>query len=79
MLCSRSASLIRTTPDVVGHRDDHLAEILGLLFLAARKSDLRDLGHAVNQTRDLFPEEALNLVERSAGILNHVVQQPGND
>ena len=34
--------------DVVRHRDDHLAEILGLLFLAALKRDLRDLGHAVH-------------------------------
>ena len=66
-------------PNVVGHRDDHLAEILSLLFFAAREGDLRDLGHAVNQTGDLFPEQTLNLVEGRAGVLDHVVQQPGDN
>ena len=47
--------------NVVRHRDDHLAEILGLLFLAALERDLRDLGHAVNQLRDLGAEVRLHL------------------
>ena len=65
--------------NVVRHRDDHLAEILGLLFLAALKRDLRDLGHAVHQLRDLGTEVRLHLGQRRVRILDHVVQQAGDD
>ena len=43
-------------PDVMRHRNDHLAEILRLLFLAALEGDLRDLGHAVDQLGDFSAE-----------------------
>ncbi len=66
-------------PDVMRHRDDHLAEILRLLFCAAGKSDLRNLGHAVDQPGDFAAEQLLHLVERGAGVLDHVVQQAGDD
>ena len=65
--------------DVVRHRDDHLAEILGLLFLAALKRDLRDLGHSVDELRDLGAEIRLHLRERRLRILDDVVQQAGDD
>ena len=66
-------------PDVVRHRDDHLAEILGLLFLAALERDLRDLGHAVNQLRDLGTECHLHLRQRRLRILDDVMQQARDD
>ena len=65
--------------DVVRHRDDHLAEILGLLFLAALERDLRDLGHAIDQLRDLGPERSLHFGQRRLRIFDHVVQQAGDD
>ncbi len=39
--------------DIMRHREDHFAEVLGLLLLAALKCDLRNLGGAVDQPRDL--------------------------
>ena len=66
-------------PDVVRHRDDHLAEILGLLLLAALERDLRDLGHAIDQLRDLGAEIRLHLRQRRVRILDDVVQQAGDD
>ena len=66
-------------PDVVRHRDHHLAEILGLLFGAAGKGDLRNLGDAVDQGGDFAAEEVAHFVERGHRVLDHVVQQAGDD
>ena len=66
-------------PDVVRHRDDHLAEILGLLFLAAQERDLGNLGDSIHQPGDFGPKEALHFFQRGPRILNHVMQQAGDD
>ena len=65
--------------NVVRHRDDHLAEILGLLFLAALKRDLRDLRHAVHELRDLWTKVCLHLGQRRMRIFDDVVQKAGDD
>ena len=62
-------------PDVAGHRDDHLAHGLGLRRVAV--GDLVQLGHAVDEHRDLGTELATQLVERVVGVLDGVVQQRG--
>ena len=43
-------------PDVLGHRDHHLAVVLGLAVVAALEGDARELGHAVHELGDLLAE-----------------------
>ena len=64
-------------PDVAGHRDDHLADGLGLRRLAVL--DLVELGDAVDQRGDLLAEVAAQLVEGVVGVLDRVVQQRGDE
>ena len=49
MLCRRSASLMRMTRDVLGHRDDHLPVVLGLRLLARLELDPRQLRDALDE------------------------------
>ena len=60
-------------PDVARHRHDHLADGLGLRGVAV--GDLVQLGHAVDEHRDLGPELAAQLVERVVGVLDRVVHE----
>ena len=48
-------------PDVLGHRQQHLADVLGLLLLVAVGAELRQLGHAVDELGDLGPEPLLDI------------------
>ena len=43
-------------PDVLGHGDDHLADVLRLLLLDAAEGHLRQLGDTVDEQRDLVAE-----------------------
>ena len=43
--------------DVIHHRQQHLAEVLGLPLLAGREGDGADLGHALDDVGDLGAEE----------------------
>ena len=65
--------------DVLGHRDQHLAEVLGLSFTNRGELDAGDLGEALDQEADLLAEAALDLVGGGEGVLDGVVQQPGRD
>ena len=65
--------------DVLGHREHELAEILRLLGLVRLQFDARQLGHAVDQPRDLGAEQPLDVVERRDRVLDRVVQQAGDD
>jgi hypothetical protein len=60
-------------PRVARHRDDHLADRLGLGRGA--ELDLVELGHPVDEVRDLRAEVDLELLEGVAGVLDRVVQQ----
>ena len=60
-------------PDVTGHRDDHLADRFGLGRLAP--GHLVELGHAVDQLRDLVTEVAAEVLEAVVRVLHRVVQQ----
>ena len=66
-------------PDVLGHRQDHLAEVLGLLFFGGLERDLRKLRHAVDEFRDVLAELLFNLLERRVRVLDGVVQKSGDD
>ena len=61
-------------PDVLGHREDELAEILGLLGLVRLQLDPRQLGHAVDQPTDFWAEQPLDIVEGGNRVLDRVVQ-----
>jgi hypothetical protein len=66
-------------PDVVDHRQQHLAEVLGLALLARREGDRADLGHPFDDVRDLGAEQLADPVDRRQGFFHDVVEQPGRD
>ena len=65
--------------DVLRHRQQHLANVLGLLLLVAAGTELGQLGDAVDECCDLRPETLLDVGQREVGVLGHVVQQRGLD
>ena len=65
--------------DVLGHRQQQLAEVLGLRGLRRLQLELVELGDAVDQPRHGPAEQPLDLLERGAGVLDGVVQQGGRD
>ena len=64
-------------PRVLGHRDDHLADRLGLRRVA--ELHLVELGDAVDQEGDLAAELLGELVELVVGVLDGVVQERGHE
>ena len=78
-MCRRSAKFDEQHPDVLGHREDELAEILGLLGLIRLQLDARQLGHAVDEPGDFGAEQPFDVVEGGDRVLDRVVQQPGHD
>ena len=64
---------------VFRHREQHLAEALGLRLGRAVEAQVIDLADAVYEQRDVFAEAALDVAERARGVLEHVVQQRGFD
>ena len=65
--------------DVVRHRQEHLPDVLGLLLLVAEGRELGQLGHAVDELRDLRPEPLLDVGQRVLGVLRDVVEELGLD
>ena len=62
-------------PDVRGHRDHHLAVVLGLRLVARLERQPGQLGDAVDQAGDLLAERLADLLERRRRVLDGVVQQ----
>jgi len=58
------------------HGDHHLAD--GLRLGGRAQLDLVQLGHTVDQVRDLLAEVGTQLLEQVAGVLDGVVQQRGH-
>ena len=63
--------------DVIHHRQQHLAEVLGLALLARREGDRADLGHALDDVGDLGAEELGDPLGRRQRVLDDVVQEAG--
>jgi hypothetical protein len=61
-------------PDVLRHREHHLAEVLRLRLGARAELDLRELTDPVNEFRDLGAELRFELGLRGRRVLDHVVQ-----
>ncbi len=62
-------------PDVRGHRDHHLAVVLGLVLVAALEGDPGQLRDAVDEPGDRLAEQLADLLEARARVLDRVVQQ----
>ena len=65
--------------DVVRHRQQELAEILGFAARLRTQLDLRELGDTVDQLRHFLAEEVLDLLQGGDRVLDRVVQQGGDD
>ena len=65
--------------DILRHRQHQLAEILRLLGLVGLQLDAGQLGHAIDEARDLLAEQLLDIRQRRVGILDGVMQQGGDD
>ena len=61
-------------PDILGHREHELAEILRLLGLIGLQFQARQLGDAIHQARNIATEQPLDIVERRDRILDRIVQ-----
>src|ERR1043165_1918011 len=64
---------------VVDHRQQHLAHVLGLLFLARDVTDLRDLRETVDEVRYLFPEVTADRFEIDERVFDNIVQETRRD
>ena len=65
--------------DVVHHRQEHLAEVLGLALLARREGDRADFGDALDDMGDLGAEQLLDALDGRQGVLDDVMEQAGGD
>ncbi len=61
-------------PDVLRHRHQHLADVLGLGLLAAGDVDPPQLGDALDQAGHLVAEIAADVVQGDLGVLDGVVE-----
>ncbi len=65
--------------EVLRHRDDELAVVLGLGLLAALELNPGQLGDALDELRDLLAELALDVLDLDAGVFDGVVEERGGD
>ena len=65
--------------NVLAHRQDELAEILGLLGAIRLQFEAGQLGHAIDEASDFSPELLGHLRQGNAGILDDIMQQSGAD
>ena len=61
--------------DVLRHREEHLADVLGLLLLVRPGAELGQLGDAVDEVRHLRAEALLDVRDVVLGVLRHVMEQ----
>ena len=62
---------------VVRHRQQHLADVLGVQLLLGAEGDSAQLGDALDQLGDLLAELALDLTQGQLRVLHGVVQERG--
>ena len=65
--------------DVIGDRQQELAEILRLGGLLRNEIEALELGEAFDELADLRAEELVDLLARGVGVLDRVVQQRDRD
>ena len=65
--------------DIVDHREDHLAQVLGLLLFPAGEVNGTDLGDSLDDVCYLFAELFADIHDRDRSIFHRIVKQSGND
>ena len=65
--------------DVVDHREQHLAEVLDLALLAARERNRADLGHPLDDVRDVVAKGIADAFDGGERVLDDVVEKAGGD
>ena len=65
--------------DVLGHGDEHLADVLRLLLLVSRQRDFTEFGDAADELGDLIAKGRGKVFEGNVGVLDRVVQDGGDD
>ena len=73
------AQLDQQHADILAHREQELAQVLRRTLVLWQLLDLGELGHAIDQPRDLGPEIGLDILDGRQRILDRVVQQRGGD
>jgi hypothetical protein len=66
-------------PDVVDHRQEHLAEVLRLALFGGRERDRADLRDALDDVGDLGAEQLLDAIDVGQGVFDDIVEEPGGD
>ena len=66
-------------PEVLRHRDHHLADVLRLLLLVGPQGYPAQLRDAVDQAGDLRAELPFDLVRGQVGVLHRVVEERRGD
>ena len=66
-------------PDVVDHRQQHLAEVLGLPLLARRELNRSEFGDPFDHVRDVDAEQLLDPLDWRLGVFDDVVEQARGD
>ncbi len=64
---------------VLAHRQQELAQVFRCALALAHRFDFGELGHAIDQPRDIGAEQAFDIGNRGQCIFNRIVQQRGDD
>jgi len=73
------AQLDQQHADILAHRQQELAQVFRRALVLGHLLDLRQLGHPVDQPRDILAEMLLDIVDRRQRVFDRVVQQRGGD
>ena len=92
MLCCLSAKMLERThvvqavselddddPNVRHHREQHFADVFGLMIFAISEFDFVELGDALDDVRDLFAEATGDLLRGDVGVFDSVVQKSSSN
>ena len=66
-------------PGVIGHRDDHLANVFSLVGLRGAELHTAQLGETIDHPADVPAEPALEILVRDLGVLDDVVEEAASD
>jgi hypothetical protein len=66
-------------PNVVDHREQHLANIFGLARFGREEIETADFRGAFDEARDLWAEHLRNTVERNFRILDDIMKERGGE